>query len=249
MSPRERRLELAAASALGLMLTVVVAAAGIRLEIGFPGLRVLHRVVASLEVLAVLWLAWMAWRTRAERPGVFGAALLAIGLTAFLALVGIAAGQKPQPAGAAANLLGGLALATLFAWILGKAGEKWGQTPSSRRSPECSRKGSDPIFLLIGALMAIQLALGARLTIAERFSPALPVHALLAMVLAALLAWFALTHMRGAAGKALFALALAAPIAGFTALHYEWSACAALVHAAAAALLLVSTAYALGRVA
>jgi len=244
----ERRLQLAAASALGLMLAVVVAAAAIRLEIGLPGLRVLHRVVASLEVLAVLWLAWMAWRVRAARTGVYGAALLAIGLTAFLAVVGIAAGQKPPPAGAAANLLGGLALAALFAWILGKAG-KWGQTPSSKRSPGCSRKGSDPIFLPIAALMAIQLALGARLAIIERFSPVLPVHALLAMVLAALLAWFALTHMRAAAGKALFVLALAVPVAGFTSLHYEWSAGAALVHAAAAALLLASTAYALGRVA
>ena len=55
--------------------------------------------------------------------------------------------------------------------------------------------------------------------------------------------------MRGAAGKALFVLALAVPVAGFTSLHYEWSAGAALVHAAAAALLLASTAYALGRIA
>jgi heme A synthase len=234
MSPPERRLRLAAGLGLGLLLVVVVAAAGIRLEIAPGVLRPIHRAAASLEVIVVLWLGWVAWRARASRPGVWRASLVAIGLTAFLAAVGIAAGQNPPPAGAAANLLGGLALAAVFAWLLGRINEG-------------SRAIGLVLAFIVGVLLAIQLLLGARLAIVERFAVALPVHGLLAMVLAALLAWLGLARVPGRAGKALFALALAAPVAGFTSLHYEWSAGAALAHSAAAALLLASTAYALGR--
>jgi hypothetical protein len=219
---------------LGLLLVVVVAAAGIRLEIRPGVLRLIHRAAASLEVIVVLWLGWMAWRARATRPVVWRGSLVAIGLTAFLSILGIAAGQNPPPAAAAANLLGGLALAAVFAWLLGRINGG-------------SRATGLALGSLVGALLAIQLLLGARLAIVERFVAALPVHGLLAVVLAGLLAWLGLARVRGVAGKALLALALAAPVAGFTALHYEWSAGAALAHAAAAALLLASTAYALGR--
>ena len=218
---------------MGLLLVVVVAAAGIRLEIGPGLLRLVHRAAASLEVIVVLWLGWMAWRARATRPVVWRGSLVAIGVTAFLSILGIAAGQNPPPA-AAANLLGGLALAAVFAWLLGRINGG-------------SRATGLALGSLVGALLAIQLLLGARLAIVERFAAALPLHGLLAVVLAGLLAWLGLARVRGVAGKALFALALAAPVAGFTALHYEWSAGAALAHAAAAALLLASTAYALGR--
>jgi hypothetical protein len=232
--PPPERLRGPAALALALVLAVVVAAAGIRLEMGVPGLRLLHRVAASLEVVAVLWLGWIAWRARADRPALWRGALIALGLTAFLAVVGIAAGQNPPPAAAAANLLGGLALAAVFAWTLGKAGK--------------GNRGLTPIpASLVGLMLGIQLALGARLSIVERYAAALPVHALLAMVLVALLGWAGLARVGGTAGKALFALALAAAIAGFTSLHYEYSALAALVHAVAAVLLLAATAYALGR--
>lgn len=239
MPPPERQLRLSAALGLGLILTVVVAAAGIRL--GFPGLRIVHRMAASLEVIAVLWLGWMAWRTRADRLGVLRAALLAIGLTAFLSVVGIAAGQNPPLAGAAANLLGGLALVAVFAWTFGRS-EKGNRalTPISIVTP---------ILLLVAVLLAIQLAIGARLSLVERYAAALPVHGVLAVVLAAFLGWVGLARMRGPAGRAVFAFALAAALAGFTSLHYEYSAFAALAHAVAAALFLAATAYALGRAA
>jgi len=211
-----RRERLAAGLGLALVLLVVVAAAGIRLETGIPGLRIVHRVAASLEVLVVLWLAWMAWR----RPAV----QLALALTALLSVVGIAAGQNPPPAAAAVNLLGGLTLAATFAWVLGKNKEKNVLTPFS-------------IFVLV----AIQIGLGAWLSIIDRSGTAMPLHGLLAVALTALLVWFA------RAKPVVLILALAAPLAGFTSLHYEYSAAAALVHAAAAALLLASTAHALGR--
>ena len=72
---------------------------------------------------------------------------------------------------------------------------------------------------------------------------AMPIHGLLAVALTATLVWVARER------RVLLVLSLAAPIAGFTALHLEYSAAAALVHVAAAALLLVSTAYVLGRAA
>lgn len=248
MPSPERGLRLAAGLGLGLLLAVVVAAAGIRLGTGTGALRVVHRAAASLEVIVVLWLGWMAWRARATRPAVFRASLLAIGLTALLSVIGIATGQNPPAAWAAANLLGGLALAAVFAWLLGRlrAG-KMGTDPIFRRSAQPAGKWGLSPFFLIGVLLAVQLFLGARLSIVDRFAAALPVHGLLALALSALLAWVALARVRSAAGKLLFALALAAPIAGFTSLHYDHSAAAALAHAAAAALLLASAAYAFGR--
>jgi hypothetical protein len=203
---------IAAGLGLALVLTVVVAAAGIRLETGIPGLRIVHRAAASLEVVVMLWLAWMAWR----RPAV----LAALALTALLSVVGIIGGQQPPPAIAAINLLGGLTLAGLFAWMLGSG-----------------NRALTPIFLLL----VVQIALGAWLTLVDRHGMALPAHGLLAVALTPLLAWTA----RGK--PVLLVLVLAAPIAGFTALHYEYSAPAAMAHAAAAAFLLAAAARALGR--
>jgi len=147
MSPPERRLRLAAGLGLGLLLVVVVAAAGIRLEIGPGVLRLIHRAAASLEVIVVLWLGWMAWRARATRPVVWRGSLVAIGLTAFLSVLGIAAGQNPPPAAAAANLLGGLALAAAFAWLLGKSGSE----PYFRRRRAVGNRALTPIFRSHGA--------------------------------------------------------------------------------------------------
>jgi hypothetical protein len=140
----QRRERLAAGLGLALVLAVVIAAAGIRLKTGIPGLRIVHRVAASLEVVVVLWLAWMAWR----RPAV----LLALVLTALLSVVGIIGGQEPPRAIAAVNLLGGLTLAAVFAWILAKKGsgpffQKRVLTPFRRsRSLSCrggrSRRGT-----------------------------------------------------------------------------------------------------------
>lgn len=223
-----RREALAAGLGLALVALVVIAAAGIRLETGIPGLRIVHRIAASLEVLVVLWLAWMDWRRPAVR--------LALALTALLSVVGIIGGQQPPPAIAAINLLGGLSLAATFAWILAQKGS----------GPFSGNRVLTP-FLLI--LLAVQLALGAWLSIADRWGMALPAHGVLALALAAILGWVALARIPGRIGKVLFGLALAVPLAGFTALHYDHSAAAALVHAAAAALLLATIAYAFARAA
>jgi hypothetical protein len=234
----------AAALGLGLMLVVVLAAAAIRLgsasgfflqnESLLGQVRAVHRVAASLEVLAAVWLAWLAWRGRRERPWLVGAAGVVLVLTLFLAILGIVGGQTPPRGIALGNLLGGLALTALFAWFLGAL------------RPDIRHAGR-PVVLAAGLLLALQLFIGARLAIFERYGVALPVHGLLAMALAAFLAWAALARVGGVPGKVLFVLALAAPLAGFTALQYEYSAVAAFVHALAAAALLSATAIILGR--
>ena len=110
-----------AALALAATLGVVAASAFIRLS-GQPGpaldsARTIHRLSASLVAIFVLVLAGVAL---AHRRSVFGA-LGALALVVFLAVLGAAAGRAPPPAAALANLLGGLALAALLAWLLGRA--------------------------------------------------------------------------------------------------------------------------------
>ena len=150
----------------------------------------------------------------------------------------------PLPAIAAVNLLGGLALAGIFAWILAEKGS--GTFSDASRSAQ--EKVPDPFSnkrvltpFVIFLLLAVQVTLGAWLTLVDFYAMALPAHGLLAVLLVPLLVWLA-------GGKpVLLVLAVAAPIAGFTALHYEYSALAALAHAAAASFLVAATAYALGR--
>jgi hypothetical protein len=199
-------MRLAAALGLGLVLAVVIAAAGIRLGIGVAWLRPVHRVAASLEVVVLLWIVWMAWR----RPAVW----VAVALTAVLSAVGIVGGQEPGRALATVNLLGGLALAATFAWLLGSE----------------ENRGQSPIFWLVG----LQVCLGAALAIFD--APVVPLHAMLAVALTALLVWLSWGR------PWLVVLALAAPLAGFSLLHYDGSALAALAHAITAALLVCAAA-------
>ena len=244
----DSRRDFAATAGLAFVLIVVLASAAIRLNSfgvgplvsasGLSALRALHRTAASLEVLAAAWLAWRAWRGGV--PSWKPVAVVA-GLTAFLALLGIVAGRAPTPPQAMGNVLGGLALAAAFAWLLGEKGSG----TFSRQRVAGGKRFLTPFLL---GLVALQGAIGARLSIFGRAElPALPLHALLGLGTAGLLAWLALARAGGATGKLLFALSLAAPLAGFTALQYDYSPLAALVHAASAALVVVGCAWVLGR--
>ena len=150
----------AAALSLGCVLAVVLVSAAIRLGSGFSVLsgfqlmvlRGIHRTAASLEVLAVLWLAWMAWSARRAQPRRALAAGLALAVTAFLSVLGILAGQDPPPAAAMANLLGGLALTAIFAWLLGAL--------EPDRAARAWRSSSPP-----AVCSTLQVFLGARLSI------------------------------------------------------------------------------------
>jgi hypothetical protein len=204
-----------------LVLVVVVAAAGIRHGVDTTVLRPVHRVAASLEVPVVLWVAWLAFRSRRFVL----AALVALALTVVLTVIGIVGGQNPPPGIALANLVGGLTLVAVFAWIAG----------STNRGD----RYLTPIFFFIG----VQVVLGAWISISGSLG-VLPLHGVLAIAVAASIGWTALARVRGGAGKLLFAAALAAPLAGMTSLQYEYSALAALAHAAAAALLVCTAAFA-----
>lgn len=239
LPPPESRVRLAAALGLGFVLAVVLASAAIRLGSAsyFPIhesflriLRGVHRLSASLELLAAVWLGWMAWQGRRERPRLAIAAALALAVTLFLAVLGILAGQNPPPVAALGNLLGGLMLTVLFAFMLAAA----------RR--DASQSFESAVFLP-GVLLALQCVIGARISILSLKAPTLQLHALLGLALAALLAWVAVR--RGT--RWLFVLALLAPIAGFTALQYDHSAGAAFAHAVAAAAFLAMCAFIFGR--
>ena len=241
---------LAAAAGLAFVLVVVLASAAIRLNAtgiepmlaasGLGAVRAVHRVSASLEVLAALWLAWRAWRGRLSWPAV----AIVLGLTVFLSLLGIVAGKTPTPVQSLGNLLGGLALAAAFAWVLGKKGS--GTFLLQRRV--AGKRFLTPFFLPLFLVMALQSVIGGRLSIFSRVElPALPLHALLGLAIAGICGWLALARIGGGLGSWLFVLALAAPVAGFTALEHPYSTVPALVHAASVAFFTATVAFALSR--
>lgn len=235
-----RLLRCCAATGLALTVVVVYASAAIRLwqaaappiESGVLAvLRAAHRTAASLEVAAALLFAWLAWRARADQRNLVRAAALALALTVFLSVLGIAAGRQPPPAAALANLLAGLALAAAFAWTLGLQG------------PHTSQP-RDRLRRLAAALLVAQCALGASLATlpGARVSAAVPLHGIAGIVVAAIVFRLALRAASPAARTAGLLLATLVPLAGFSVLHFEGSAGAAFVHAAAAAALVVAAA-------
>jgi len=256
--PPEARVAAAAATGLGLVLLVIVVSVAIRLEAGpLAALRGVHRASASLEVLAMLALAWLAWRR----------AFLVIALTVFLSLLGIFAGQNPPPAAALGNLLGGLALAAAFAWVLGRAHgrapqnqQRLGHAVAALFVLQCALGAWLAILaeelwslaLLAHALIGLTLAAGAAwlaLFAGELWSWALAAHATLGLALAAGAAWLALRLEHAGRRFALLGAALAAPAAGAASALLGQPVAAALAHAAAAALLVAAAAYAHARLA
>jgi heme A synthase len=219
-----------AAAGLGLVGVVLLASVAIRLaseELGgaLAAVRGVHRAAASLEVVAALALVWIIRRK----------ALAAAALTVFLSVLGIAAGREPPPLAALGNLLGGLALAAVFAWLLGRARERTAR-PASRIAHGAA------------ALLVLQCALGAWVSIFAREDLSWPLvaHAELGLLLAAASVWLALRLARGAWRYALTGVALTVPMAGLSVLS-GWPLAASLSHAAAVALLVAAAAYAHAR--
>lgn len=229
-----RRARIAGSAWAGLVLVLVVIVFSVAIRIGEDSasaglmrvLRAVHRVSASAEVLAAIALVWLAWRR----------SLLVAALTIFLSVLGILAGQKPPPLAALGNLLGGLALAAAFAWVLG-------------RTHGHAHQARDRLANAAAALFAVQCAIGAWLSLfaEELWSWALLAHALLGLALAAGAAWLALRLAQAAQRFALLAVALAAPAAGAASALFDQPLGASLAHAAAAALLVAAAAYAHAR--
>jgi hypothetical protein len=229
-----RRARIAGAAWAGLVLVLVVIVFSVAIRIGEDSasaglmrvLRGVHRVSASAEVLAAIALVWLAWRR----------SLPVAALTIFLSVLGILAGQKPPPLAALGNLLGGLALAAAFAWVLG-------------RTHGHAHQARNRLAYTAAALFAVQCAIGAWLSLfaEELWSWALLAHALLGLALAAGAAWLALRLARPAQRFALLAAALAAPAAGAASALFGQPIAASIAHAAAAALLAAAAAYAHSR--
>ena len=226
-----------ATAALGLMLAVVAASAFIRLS-AHPGTAVdiargVHRVSASLAGLAVLLLAAFAFWRR-ERVG---AALGALALTVFLAVLGRSAGSAPPPPAALGNLLGGLALAALLAWLLGRTRAPLASAAGNRRLA-AGALGLAVLQCIFGALTATYFARepSAALTLA---------HAATGIAVGGFAAWLAMRLRRPL-------LALLAGIvlgAGAASALLELPPAAALAHPFAVALLLCALAELEGRLA
>jgi hypothetical protein len=228
-APSGPRRALSAAS-LALVLVVVLASAVIRLageDLGGALLvvRGVHRVAASAAALAILGAGWYGWR-----EGRRAMAAIVVSLMLALSALGAATGTEPPPLAAAGNLLGGLALAALLAWWLGRD----------------RRRGGEPLAHALAALAVLQAALGAWSTIFEKdetWTLALLGHATLGLATAGLLGWIALR----ARAWALLAIACAAPLAGMVSGLLDAPTGPALVHAMTAALLVCAAAYAHAR--
>jgi hypothetical protein len=217
------------ATSLALVLGVVFASAVIRLlgeDLGGALLvvRGVHRVAASAAALAILAAGWVGWR-----EGRRAMAAIVVALMLALSVLGAATGTEPPPLAAAGNLLGGLALAALLAWQLGRE----------------RRRGGEPLLHLLAALVALQVLAGAWNTIFEEetWTLVLVGHATLGLATAGLLGWIAL-RVRA---WGILALACAAPIAGLASGLLDAPAGPALAHAATAALVVTAAAWAHGR--
>ena len=167
---------------LGFACVVVIAAASAFLRVhgyGEPvvlegvidAVRGAHRIAAILAGLAILALAVLAFERRGARVDLaITVALLA--LTVALAWIGrFSAGAAPHPAVAATNLLGGFALAGLLWWL---------------RVRQSGTRAFSTIEWAAFAVIVVQIALGAALSVSRVGTPILIAHGLLGLAFAAL---------------------------------------------------------------
>lgn len=227
-----------AAGAFACMLIVIAASAYIRLGNAFPMMadgtafaRGAHRVAASLAGIAVLWLAVLAYRRGVARL----AAGAALAVAVFLALLGAATGTSPPPGAALGNVLGGLALAMLAAWL----------HASARASAVHVDK---TLAVTVLAAACAQALLGAWMGTRHEDVDAnvLIAHVALGAAVAMLAGWLGLRIANGGkpgTGLTLIALAALAPLAGLVSAFFEPPAEIAVSHPLAGALLLAALAW------
>jgi hypothetical protein len=215
---------LLAAASLGLVLMVILASAAIRLSdqdlgIYLPVVRGIHRASASLATLLIVAAGWLAWRS-----GRRSLATAIVVVTAGLSILGAATGISPPLPAQAGNLLGGLLLAALLAWLLGP-----------RERPQ----------LLPWALVALQACLGAWIALFadELWTPVLLTHALLGVSLAAGAAWLVLRARGGPRALPPVLLAIAVPASGAASALLGLPLGATLAHSASVALRIGAAAY------
>lgn len=130
MRPEARWPAPLAAFTLACMLAVIAASASIRLATRIDGPAAAERIhaarwvrenVGAVTALGVLSLAVAANTVRATRAALGPAAVAALAVTATLSAVGLTAGREPPPAAAFVNQFGGMLLAGMLGWMLGRA--------------------------------------------------------------------------------------------------------------------------------
>jgi heme A synthase len=245
-SPSESKgIAACSAASLVLVLAVIAASAYIRLSASsatppsaanIDGVRIAHRVAASLAAIAVLVLALLAWRARRARAPAFAALAVTLALSA----LGAATGTSPPPPAVLGNLLGGLALAALLARALGQAWPRGIGTPTRGAATH----GLLRLALSIGAAQAV---LGAGVALSGKVVDLvwLLAHVALGASLAILCGWIGVALSRAglkAQGLVLIVLAALAPVAGTLAALIELGPLASIAHPVLAALLLAALA-------
>jgi len=238
--PRGLRASLAVA--LLTTLVVVGASAYIRfVETGgaaaLPVARGLHRVSATLAAIAVIVAFVLAWRLR--NAPLRSLTISALVLTLSLAAIGIAFGTTPPPVARAGNLLGGLALAGVLAFTLGRLGPALEDAHTVRLARRALGLGIAQA--LLGAWLAAHPGAGPDAVLLG--------HVLLGLASAALALRGGLRLFGAvpALGVALCLAALAGPLAGTASALFELPPAVALLHPVAAATLLALLALTTGR--
>ena len=110
----------------------------------------LHRLVASLLGLAVLGLAGLAIRAKKHRL----VCIVLLGLTVFLAVIGIRSGSLHSPAIVMGNLVGGFTMLGLLGWLVFRLGL------GSARYTQTHIKHLRPWVLLALVMLCLQIILG-----------------------------------------------------------------------------------------
>lgn len=113
----------------------------------------LHRAVASLLGIFIVFLNMLAFKNRQHR--LVSVALL--GLTVWLALLGLRSGSLHDPAVVMGNLLGGFSMLGLLGWLWFRLGK-----PTTPRFDLHDQKTAPPVsrVLLVSALVALCMQIG-----------------------------------------------------------------------------------------
>ena len=122
--------------------------------------RLLHRVVATLALLAGMLLAWRCWRPQPLQPAARYATLL-LALMLLLSLVGVWSADQRNAAVNLVNLMGGLGLVS-FSWRVAINAEPGRWVEQGRGGPVCRiALGVLTLTVLAGGLIGARYAAAA----------------------------------------------------------------------------------------
>lgn len=132
----------------------------------WQGARLLHRIVASLTLVACVVLVWRCWRPQPLQPAARYATLL-LALMSFLAVVGLWSADPRKAAVNFINLLGGLGLVS-FSWRVAITAEPSQWLERGRGGPVCRiALAALTLTVLLGGLIGARHAAPACTTLPD----------------------------------------------------------------------------------